>query len=277
MDKRQQIIFSAAVLIVGALAAFLFFSGQNEHKLRMQKERELSAKLAELSQKDAEILKLTEQKKDLEEQFKVKVFEMETKIKNDETNLKKYEETANSLHAEIDRMSREKEALQNAGVSHEKEIRELKKKSESLESDRKDLLSVVSRLKKDLAEARSSLEKAQSREEKAPPTVSTPRLFEMDPATNSVNLGKIVLRKSSETAARVESVDKLYQFIIISAGTRDGLRKHMVLNVLREGRYIAKVIVHKATENAAAAMIIPEWDKEDIQINDTISAITSIA
>ena len=47
----------------------------------------------------------------------------------------------------------------------------------------------------------------------------------------------------------------------------------MVLNVLREDRLIAKVVVQKMRNNAAAAVMVPEWTKEDIQVGDTISAI----
>ncbi len=257
MDKRQQTIFFAAILIVGALAAFLFFSGQNEHKVRQQKEQELSAKLTELSEKDAEISNLIKQKKDLEEQFESKVSELETALKNQE-------EAADSLHAEIDRMAQEREALQDANGSYQKEISEMKKQIENFETDRKDLLGVINQLKKDLSEVQSSKEEAK------PVSPARPNLM-MDAATGSVNLGKIIMKKSSGAAARVEKVDKIYRFILVNAGHRDGLRKDMVLNVLREDRLIAKVVVRKTRNNAAAAVIVPEWTQEDIQVGDTIS------
>ena len=259
MDKRQQTIFLAAILIVGALAAFLFFSGQKERKARQQKEMELSVKLTELSQKNAEISNLIKQKKELEEQFESKVSELETALKNQA-------EAADSLHVEIDRLAQEKEALQNANASHEKEISEMKKQIENFETDRMDLLSVIKQLKKDLSEAQSSQEKAKTA------ALARPNLM-MDAATGSVDLGQIVMRKSSGSAARVEKVDKLYHFILVNAGQRDGLRKGMVLNVLREDRPIAKVVVQKTTNNAAAAVMVPEWTKEDIQVGDTISVV----
>ena len=249
-------MFLAGVLAVGVLAAFLFFSGQNERKVRAQKERELSQKLEELSQKDAEIASLAKQKKDLEEQFKSKTSEMEAAIKN-------YEEEATSLHADVDRLTQEKEALQGTNASYEKEISELKRQTENFESDRTNLLTAISDLKKDLAEAMGGRGKTQ------PAGLSRPDL-KMNPLTGSVDLGKIVMRRSSGSAARVQSVDRLYHFIIVNAGRKDGLRKDMVLNVIREDRILAKVMVQKTAENAAAAVIVPEWTKEEIQVDDTV-------
>lgn len=260
MEQRQRLIFVAAILFVGALVAFLFLSRENDHKVLSQKENELSVKLTELSRKDAEIANLEDQKKDLEEQLKSKASEMETTLKNNE-------KTVGSLEDRIDRTSREKETLLSANIAYENEILEIKKQSENFESERKALLKTIDQLKKDLAKARSDKEKVLS-------AGSASSIARMDPTTGVVDLGNIFMRRSSNSAARVESVDKLYHFIIVNAGARDGLKKDMVLNILREGRFIAKVVVQKTAENAAAAVIVPEWTREDIQADDIVSVIS---
>lgn len=257
MDKRQQIIIFAAIIVVGTVAALLFFYGQNEHNARASKEKELTTRLAELSQKDAEILNLIKQKKDLEEQFTSKTAEMGN-------TLKKYLDTINSLHEESDKAARQKEALMDANTSYENQIAELKKQIKGFESEQKNLLGSIEKLKQDLSETHAS-------EEKVHGAGSNRRDLTVDPATGAVDLGKIVMRKSSGSAAHVQSIDDLYHFIIINAGVRDGLKKGTVLNVLREDHFIARVIVQKVSQNSSAALIVPEWTKENIQIDDTVS------
>ncbi len=71
--------------------------------------------------------------------------------------------------------------------------------------------------------------------------------------------------------ARVVSFNKEYHFVTLNAGSRDGLRGDMVLDILRDGRMIAKARVKQIREAVSAATVLPEFFRADIKSGDQVS------
>ena len=57
----------------------------------------------------------------------------------------------------------------------------------------------------------------------------------------------------------------------LNAGSRDGLRGDMVLDILRDGRMIAKARVKQIREAVSAATVLPEFFRADIKSGDQVS------
>jgi hypothetical protein len=165
---------------------------------------------------------------------------------------------------------RENESLKRDLEDKDRKIADLSRKVRSLEADKTSLLETVNKggakLAAEGAAAAAPADAAASHEQ--------PGLVYdyVNPETlSSVKLGKIVVQKTSGRAARVEYVDKLYGFIVINAGAKDGLRPESVINVLRNNKLIGKAVVQKVRPDVSAAVIISEWTKEDVKIGDLIS------
>ena len=89
-----------------------------------------------------------------------------------------------------------------------------------------------------------------------------------------VDLGRIILHRSDNQPAAVEHVNTLYGFIVLSAGTRDGLHKDSIVNITRNNRLVAKAVIKKIREEAASAVTLPEWTREEIRVGDLVSVNT---
>jgi hypothetical protein len=144
----------------------------------------------------------------------------------------------------------------------ERKIAELYKKLKSLENDKVDLLDMLNKL--------------QSEKVSPPPSsgASSPYasgVSQADPQVDAVKLGKIVVQRASGRAARVEHVDKVYGFLVVNAGSEDGLRSDAVLNILRNNELIGKAVVQKVRRTVSAAVILPEWTKDEVRVGDFIS------
>jgi hypothetical protein len=75
------------------------------------------------------------------------------------------------------------------------------------------------------------------------------------------------------TEAHVVGFNKEYRFVTLDAGSRDGLQDNMVLNILRNGKTIAKVRVERLREAVSAAMLVPESRLVEIKSGDQISFV----
>ena len=73
------------------------------------------------------------------------------------------------------------------------------------------------------------------------------------------------------SSAQVKEIDLEKGFIIVDAGSQDGIAKNTPLNVMRGGRVIAKAVVKEVRPGTSAAVILPEWTKQDIKKDDQIS------
>ncbi len=261
MNNRLQTILLFSLVLALGLAAFYFYNSQSsEHRRRVQKEAELNQKLSEkeaelvrkLSEKDAMIAKLTQQKTDLETQWNAKLADMETALKNQEQNNQ-------ALSDDADRAKKQKEALEAMNADLQKDIAQLNKKIRAFQADKLDLLNSIKQLQSDA-------EKPESAKESPAKSSSS-----FNPAIDSVNLGNIVVKASTGVPTRVEQVDKVYGFIVVTAGTQEGLKKNSVINIVRNDEFIAKALVQEARNNVSAAVVLPEWAKKEIKVGDLVS------
>ncbi len=71
--------------------------------------------------------------------------------------------------------------------------------------------------------------------------------------------------------ARVLFVNPSYGFVVVDAGFENGFGKNVILNVMRSGRRIAKVMVTKPREKLSGAVILPEWrTRDEIRVGDLV-------
>ena len=84
-------------------------------------------------------------------------------------------------------------------------------------------------------------------------------------------MGTILVQKSTDQAAEVLQVNRAFNFIVINAGSEDGIQKGAVVNVIRDKRLIGKAVVEKTRQNVAAAIILPEWSTDSIEPGDNIT------
>ncbi len=268
MNNRLQtpLLFSLAV-VLGLAALFFCYSKSTEHHQRVQKEAELNKKLSEkeaelvqkLSEKDAAIAKLTQEKTDLENQWNAKLTDMETALKAQEQNNQ-------SLSDEADRFKKEKQALEAMNADLQKDISELTKKIRVFQADKLDLLNAIKKLQNDTEKPGSAKESSAKGSSPGPSSSFNPEI-------DSINLGNIVVKASTGAPTRVEQVDKVYGFIVVTAGAQEGLRKNSVINIVRNDEFIAKALVQETRKNVSAAVILPEWTKKEIKVGDLVSRI----
>lgn len=71
--------------------------------------------------------------------------------------------------------------------------------------------------------------------------------------------------------ATVLFVNPDYGFVVVDAGLEQGFGKNAILNVMRAGRRIAKVMVTKPRDNLAGAVILPEWrTRDEVRVGDIV-------
>ena len=157
------------------------------------------------------------------------------------------------------------ESLRNGASQKDKRVSQLSRQIKDLEVDKTDLLGMLQ--KYESGQGSSSGNPAEKKE--APQNGVAD--FYAHPEINPVELGKIVVQKSSGKAARVEHIDAVYGFVVVDAGSQDGLKKDMVLNIIRNSQSVGRAVVQKVQSHVSAAVILPEWTKEEIRVGDFVS------
>ncbi len=71
--------------------------------------------------------------------------------------------------------------------------------------------------------------------------------------------------------AQVLQYNPAYKFITLNAGTKDGLKKNMLIYILRDGRTVAQARVKQIREAVAAASVIPDSVISEVRTGDKIS------
>jgi hypothetical protein len=225
---------------------------------------ELSAKLVELSHAQARVEVLSLERAELESVHLQKTAELELK-------LKEIEESGRFMSDRVEELVREKEGLALDNLEKEKKISDLTKKIHKIELDRIDLQVQLKKLTEEKPVSYSSGARETPYRKHNDSVVSAAGEFAETPQIDPVKLGKIVVQKSSGYAARVERVDVVYGFIVVNAGTRDGLKNGTVLNVIRDKRLIGRAVVEKARDKTSAAILLPEWTTEKVEAGDFVS------
>lgn len=248
------------VLIAGLVVFSLFKSVTTEKSLRQQKEKELASKIELLTQKDLELADLVKQRA-----------EVDTKLKALQANLesvvKQYDDKISTLNSNLDSMVKDNESLTKERDLSLKKITELSSRIQELEADKYDLVTKVKTLQAGAAVAASPA---------SPQAVSDSAAAsakESQSEAEAVPLGKIVVQRKTGRPAEVQQVDAVYGFVIVNAGTEEGLKKDTILNIARNNRLVAKAVVEKSRENVAAAVILPEWSQGEVRVGDTVTKV----
>jgi len=71
--------------------------------------------------------------------------------------------------------------------------------------------------------------------------------------------------------AKVVLVNPEYGFVVLDAGFESGFGKNIILDVMRSGRRIGKVMITKPRDKISGAVILPEWrTREEIRSGDMV-------
>ena len=110
-----------------------------------------------------------------------------------------------------------------------------------------------------------------------PSTVDKKKSATMAPSKPSVSKKKSPepSEKSAPPAKapepRVVEFDKKYNSITINLGLKEGLRRNMIIRVLRDGKILVKARVRKLSESFSTAALLSELGKTDVHVGDSIA------
>ena len=269
--KRLAIIAGPVALLV--LALFFFQSSFSERRTRIQKEKALVESLSRLSEKETEILELKKQREEAEKILNEKAVSLESALstlqgENDSlrASLKAQEEHVRALTDKQIALEKDRAALMEDNLERSQNVTILEKRITELESGRQELLGKI----KDLENSKPSGEDRSANKGRS--GVSGELRYEAPtPVIDPAKLGKVLVQKSTGRSAQVQHVNDVYQFVVLNAGSHDGLRKGSVINVIRADRIIAKAIVEKLKPDLSAALLVPESTLEPVQPGDFVT------
>jgi hypothetical protein len=261
------LITGIVVIVSGFLLYSTIRTNQSERTGFLDKINELASKATELERLKKEV----EETKKLRTEFEAK---SQSEIAALEAQLADSKRNESLLKSRMDALSKEKESMSQFIENNNAIVAKLNKKIEAIEKER------------DLAlQSASSGGASPSSYQYVDPIEQSPDATSADAAAAAftqpmgaklaeeeiVDLGRIIVHPTTHEAARVEHVNPLYGFIVLSAGTNDGLQKDSVVNITRNNRLVAKAVVKKVREDAASAVTLPEWTREEIRVGDLIS------
>ena len=256
------LITGLVVMVAGFLVYSTLKAKENERSQFMVKIQELQTRITELSKLQADLEQAKKDRADLEAKSQADIATLESQV-ND------YKKTESSLRLKIDTLTKDKDALSKYMENNNVIVAKLQKKIEALEQEKKQAMEDAKKQGEQnparfVDPMNESPENEKSEEPKASPGSKL-----LDEET--VDLGRIILHKTNSQPATVEHVNSLYGFIVLGAGTRDGLKKDSVVNITRNNRLIAKAVIKKVREEASSAVTLPEWTREEIKAGDLVS------
>jgi hypothetical protein len=86
----------------------------------------------------------------------------------------------------------------------------------------------------------------------------------------SVNVGKVRITTGRRFSGKVLVVNKRHKFVVINIGMNQGMEKGEVLIIHRGSTFVGKVQVIKVYEKMAAADLVADWMRDDVQVNDGV-------
>ena len=261
--KIWVLITGIVVIVSGFLLYSMIRSRETEKSQFIVKIQELTGRVAELDRTRSELDQVKKEKAQAEAKYQDEISSLESQV----ADMKKSQSLWKS---KIETMTREKESLTKYMENNNSIIAKLNKKIEALEKERDNALEQAKKISEEsyvnFVDPMKETTSSDASDEKMAPAAGA-KLAEEE----IVDLGRIILHPSTNQAARVEHVNPLYGFIVISAGTNDGLRKDSVINISRNNRLIAKAVIKKAREDVSSAVTLPEWTREEIKVGDLVS------
>lgn len=259
------LITGIVVLVSGFLLYSTMRSSATDKANFMIKIQELSSRLAELDRVKASLEQVQKEKAELEAKSQSEIAALEAQL----TDSKRSEA---QIKAKLEALTKEKEGMSQFMENNSAIIAKLNKKIESLEKERSETL--------EKADSLSSATRPFSYVDPINESGEVTTDYTVAPSQQMgsklveeeiVDLGRIIVHPSTHEAARVEHVNPLYGFVVLSAGTNDGLSRDTVVNITRNNRLIAKAVIKKVREDAASAVTLPEWTREEIRVGDLVS------
>ncbi len=262
-NAKIWILITGIVVIV---SGFLLYS------ISRSKEAEKAVFIVKIQELNSRLTEIERTKEELNQARKDKAA-LEAKYQGEIANLEKMEM---SYKSKVDALLREKDSLTKYMENNNSIIAKLNKKIESLQRERNEMVKANSRRD---AEEESVPHFTDPMNETSLPSpaggsTDTQALGSRLLNEEVVDLGRIIVHPSTSEPARVEHVNALYGFVVLSAGTDDGLKKDSVVNITRNNRLIAKAVIKKVRENVSSAVTLPEWTREEIRAGDVISVNT---
>jgi len=89
-------------------------------------------------------------------------------------------------------------------------------------------------------------------------------------AGQEVDLDKIVVNPADEGAGEVISVDTETEFLIVSLGEKDGIKKGAVLSLSRKGKYLGDIQVSRVLPEMAAADFVSPLSSDKVKKGDQV-------
>lgn len=255
------LVTGIVVILSGFLLYSMVRSRETERAQFMVKIQELSGRLAEMDRLKTAFEELQGQKTELEAKSRSEIAGLETRLTEARRN-------ESQLKSKLDALLKEKEGMTQYMENNNAIIAKLNKKIESLQKERD---SAVKEASDAPGEAFNYVDPINESPSMSLPVFGSQPMGAKLAQEEIVDLGRIIVHPSTHEAARVEHVNPLYGFIVLSAGSSDGLGKDSVVNVTRNNRLIAKAVIKKVREDTASAVILPEWTREEIRVGDLIS------
>ncbi len=278
INRKWGIFFFVSLILIFLLSTYWIYSWkETERKLRMQKELELSDRVSELAQTQDKISDLSNKLSDLSKKKDEIETRLISKIAAFEASSRDYDMTIKGQTEKLNAMNQENDSLKNEIQEKDKMFADLSKKVYRLNAQKAVLSDKIQDLEKNLEMLKEEARKAQEAQKAAVTSkVENPESLNgadltWIPDVNTVDLGKIVIQELSGHAAQVQHVDGEFGFIVINAGTDEGLKYNSAVNILRDNKLIGKAVVQKARSNVCTAIIIPQFTKEKVMEGDVIS------
>ena len=270
--KSKPILIAVAAIVLIAPSAFFFMSSSSERQRRIQKERELSQQMDSMSKLEAQVAELNKSMAGYRETSQKRINALEMSVREKE-------ESARVLKEEVDLLKKDKETALHDSLEKGSAISELTDRLAALQEERDNLLKSTQELKKTVETLKAQLEQGPGDRSEAVrqelPASSEPYGIladkDLGAALDPVNLGTIVVSKTSGRVARVQEVNQVYDFIVLDAGEKDGIREGSVMNIVRRNTLIGKAVVRHTRPGVSAAMILPEWKKVPVEKGDLIT------
>lgn len=253
------------ILLVAGFGVFSIVKSKEADRASfMVKMGELTVKVNQLELSKIELDKVKQEKAEMEAKFQSDIAALESQISESRR-------TESQLKTKLETLSKEKEAMAKYSENSGLIVAKLQKKIEALEKEKAAAIEAA----KESADA-PVYKYVDPMDDGAASPASTqetkPQVGSKLAGEEVVDLGRIIIRQETNEAARVEHVNSLYGFIVLSAGSDDGLRKDSIVNITRNNRLVAKAVVKKVRESTASAVTLPEWTREEIRVGDVISS-----
>ena len=255
--KTWMALTGLVVVLSGLIIYSTLQAKATDRKQFLAKIQDLNAQIVELSKLRGELEQANREKEELRARSQSDISALEAQISDG----KKAEA---SLRVKVEALIKEKDTLTKYSDNNSAIIAKLKRKLESLQEEGKGGAQTSD---SGIAGPHfvDPMEDERSGSDGAPPPVVR------NMAQDVIDLGRILIKKSTKQPASVDHVNTLYGVIVLSAGSNDGLHKDSVVNITRNNRLIAKAVVKKVRLDVSTAVTLPEWTREEIKVGDLVS------